>query len=83
MVFETAAVSAGPIKAVLRGRLTIRDVTRDVEIPVEVTALADEYRASGEVTIKLSEYGIATPKFLIFAAEDPVTIKLRIRLRHV
>jgi polyisoprenoid-binding protein YceI len=82
-VSERAAVSAGPIKALLRGRLTIRDVTRDVEIPVDVTALADEYRASGEVTIKLSEYGIAAPKFLIFSAEDPVTIKLRIRLRHV
>lgn len=75
--------AAGPFRVPVKGTLTIRDVTRDVELPMDVTALADEYRASGEVTVRLSEFGIPIPRFLIFAAEDPVTIRLRVRLRRV
>jgi polyisoprenoid-binding protein YceI len=73
--------SAGPMRAMLRGALTIRGTTRDVEIPLSITALADEYRATGEVTVRLSEFGIPIPRFLIFVAEDPVTVKLHARLR--
>ncbi|MDR7418769.1 MAG: YceI family protein [Armatimonadota bacterium] len=63
--------TAGPMRVVLRGALTIRGTTRDVEIPLSVTALADEYRAAGELTVRLSAFGIPTPRFLIFVAEDP------------
>ena len=70
------------IRVLMKGQLTIRDATRDIEMPLDVTALADEYRASGEVVIKMSEYGIPIPRFLIFAAEDPVTVRLRVRLRR-
>jgi polyisoprenoid-binding protein YceI len=75
-------VSASTIHAVMKGQLTIRDATREVEMPLDVTALADEYRASGEVVIKLTEYGIPIPRFLIFVAEDAVTVRLRIRLKR-
>ncbi|MBI3997444.1 MAG: YceI family protein [Armatimonadetes bacterium] len=75
--------TATTIRAVLRGQLTIREATRDVEMPIDVVALADEYRATGEVVVKLSEYGIPIPRFLIFVAEDPVTVRLRIRLRRI
>jgi polyisoprenoid-binding protein YceI len=75
-------VTAGTLRAALRGALTIREATREVEVPIEITALADEYRASGEVTVRLSEYGIPIPRFLVFVAEDPVTVKFRVRLRR-
>jgi polyisoprenoid-binding protein YceI len=74
--------AAGTIHTRLRGSLTIRDVTREVDLPIEITALADEYRASGEVTIRLTDFGIPIPKFLIFVAEDPVLVKLRVKLRR-
>jgi polyisoprenoid-binding protein YceI len=70
------------IRATMRGSLTIRDVTREIEMPLDIVALADEYRASGEVTIRMTEYGIPIPRFLIFVAEDPVVVRLRIRLRR-
>jgi len=70
------------IRVSMKGQLTIRDATRDIEMPLEVVALADEYRATGEVVIRLSEYGIPVPRFLIFVAEDPVTVRLRVRLRR-
>jgi polyisoprenoid-binding protein YceI len=68
--------------AVLRGELTIRDVTRRVEIPLRVTALAEHYLADGRVTIRHSEFGIPIPRFLIFAAEDPIEVALAIRLQR-
>lgn len=74
--------TASTMRATLRGTLTIRETSREVEIPLEVIALADEYRASGEVTIRLTEFGIAIPRFLIFVAEDPVLVRLRVRLRR-
>ncbi len=75
-------LTASTIRAVLRGSLTIHETTREIEMPLEVVALADDYRATGEVTIRLTEYGIPIPRFLIFVAEDPVVVRLRIRLRR-
>lgn len=69
-----------PFPAVLRGELTIKDTTREVEIPLRVTALADSYLAEGQVTVRMSELGIPIPRFLIFVAEDPVLITVKVRL---
>jgi polyisoprenoid-binding protein YceI len=73
---------AAPFRAWLRGTATIRGVTRELEMPLTVIALADEYRAEGEVTIRLSDFGIPTPRFLVFVAEDPVTVRVRVALRR-
>lgn len=64
---------------VLKGRLTIKAATREVEIPVRITALKDAYLADGKATVKMSDYGIPIPRFLVFVAEDPVTITLKVR----
>lgn len=69
-----------PFPADLRGELRIKDTARQVEIPLRVTALASSYLAEGEVTIRMSEFGIPIPRFLIFVAEDPVRVTFKIRL---
>lgn len=71
-----------PFRAVLRGRLTIKATTREVEIPIRVTALKDAYLGEGQVTVKMSDYHIPIPRFLIFVAEDPVTITLKVRFEQ-
>lgn len=86
ITFKGAAIPRGrpgalPFPAVLRGALVIRDVTREVEIPVQVTALADAYLAEGQVTLRMSDFGIPIPRFLIFVAEDPVLVRFKVRLR--
>ena len=43
-------------------------------------ALADAYLAEGQVVVRMTEFGIPIPRFLIFAAEDPVTVTFKIRL---
>jgi polyisoprenoid-binding protein YceI len=70
-------------RALVRGRLTIRDVSREVEFPVRVVALRDAYLAEGGVTVRMSDFGIPLPRFLIFVAEDPVEVTLRLRLQAV
>jgi len=69
-----------PFRAILKGRLTIKATSRDVEIPVRVTALKDAYLADGQLTVKMSDFKIPIPRFLVFVAEDPVTITLKVRL---
>jgi polyisoprenoid-binding protein YceI len=72
-------VGALPFRATLKGLLAIKQVTQEVEIPVRVTALRDTYLAEGQVTIKMSDFKIPIPRFLIFVAEDPVTVTLKVR----
>ncbi len=78
-VTPTSRPGGAPFRAVLRGRLTIKATTRQVEIPLRVTALKEAYLAEGQLTVKMSEYHIPIPRFLIFVAEDPVTITLKVR----
>ncbi|MGH7416762.1 MAG: YceI family protein, partial [Candidatus Rokuibacteriota bacterium] len=84
ITFRGAVAAEAPegsrFKGLLRGRLTIKDVTRTVEVPMEITVADGAYLAHGEVVVRITEFGIPIPRFLIFVAEDPVTVKLRIRL---
>jgi polyisoprenoid-binding protein YceI len=78
----TGRLTGGTVRAALRGTLTIRGTAREIEMPVVATVLADEYRVAGEVTIRLTEYGIPIPRFLVFVAEDTVTVRVRARFRR-
>lgn len=85
ITFKGTAIPRGrpgalPFPAALRGTLTIRDVSREVEIPLRVTALADAYLAEGQVTLRMSDFGIPIPRFLIFVAEDPIVVRFKVRL---
>jgi polyisoprenoid-binding protein YceI len=75
-------LTGGAVRARLRGTLTIRGASREIDMPVTAVALADEYRVNGEATIRLSDYGIPIPRFLVFVAEDAVVVKVRARFRR-
>lgn len=70
-----------PFPASIRGRLRIRDVTRDEEFPATITAFGDEFVADAVATVRMADYHIPYPRMLIFAARDPVTVTLHIRAR--
>lgn len=80
MVVPDGAVTGLTFRAVARGRLTIRGTTRDVEIPLRVAALRDTYLVEGTFTIRMTEFGIPIPRFLIFVAEDPVEVTFKVQL---
>ena len=71
-----------PFPAAVRGQLTIRGVTRDVEFPATAVALAEEYRADGTATVRMADFGIPYPRAFIFVARDPVAVTLHIRARR-
>lgn len=79
-VVPVTAVTGLSFRAVARGRLTIRDTTRDVEVPLRITALRDTYLVEGTFTIRMTEFGIPIPRFLIFVADDPVEVTFKVRL---
>ncbi len=72
--------SALPFRALLKGQLMIKGMTREIEVPLRVIALRDVYLVEGQVTIRLSEFQIPIPRFLFFVAEDPVVVTLKLRL---
>ena len=68
--------------AAVRGRLTIRNVTRETEFRASVTAPAtDQYVADAGATVRMADYGIPYPRAFIFVARDPVTVTLHIVAR--
>ncbi|TMI78350.1 MAG: YceI family protein [Bacillati bacterium ANGP1] len=71
-----------PFAAAARGRLTIRDLTREVEFPATVTALAREYLADATAIVRMADYQIPYPRTFIFVARDPVTVTLHLRARQ-
>jgi polyisoprenoid-binding protein YceI len=70
-----------PFLTNIRGRLTIRDVTRETEFTATTLALAAEYVADATATVRMADYGIPYPRAFIFVARDPVTAKLHIVAR--
>ncbi|HLW59290.1 MAG TPA: YceI family protein [bacterium] len=81
-VTATPGLGVHPFPAAVRGTLTIRNVTRDVEFAATVTALAHEYLADATTTIRMADYQIPYPRAFIFVARDPVTLTLHIRSRQ-
>lgn len=71
-----------PFASTVRGQLTIRDVTKTVEFPATITALARDYLANAVATVRMADYQIPYPRAFIFVASDPVTVKLHIRARQ-
>lgn len=84
ITFRGTAAAPAPdgerFKGLLRGRLTIKEVTRPVEVPLEIAVEDGVYVARGEVVVRMTDFGLPIPRFLIFVAEDPVRVSLQIRL---
>jgi polyisoprenoid-binding protein YceI len=71
-----------PFPASARGQLTIRALTREIEFPATVVALARDYLADAVTTVRMADYEIPYPQFFIFVARDPVTVTLHIHARQ-
>ena len=85
ITFSGTVTAEGPtppqLKGTMRGRLTIKNVARDVEVPIDITVEGNTYTARGEVVVKFTDFGLPIPRFLIFVAEDSILIRLQVRLR--
>ena len=78
--FESTAVTAnGTGRLRVRGRLTIRGVTREIELPVTVEQRADDLWFNGSVTFRQSQFGISPESIAgVVKVADPVDLYVRI-----
>ncbi|MDQ7849118.1 MAG: YceI family protein [Armatimonadota bacterium] len=85
ITFSGTVVAASPelprFHGLLRGQLTVREVTREVEVPLAITAVGNTYTAEGAVVVRFTDFGLPVPRFLFFVAEDAVHITLQVRLQ--
>ena len=58
----------------LTGTLTMRDVSKEVELPVEIIKEQHVYRINGELPLLWAEYNIEDPSILIARLDPTVTI---------
>jgi len=73
IVFESQRVEGTGASLRVVGRLTIRNVTREVAIPVEVELTADRMVARGEFVLNRQDYGLSYA-FLLNPIGDTVRI---------
>ncbi len=56
------------------GTLGLHGVTRHILFPVRARREGEAVRFTGTLPLKMSEYGIARPRFLLLTVEDQVTV---------
>lgn len=78
--FESARVEGQGSRLVVVGRLTVRDVTREVTVPIEVEIAETTLLARGHFELRRKEYGITYQSFLNPVA-DVVQVAFSFRAR--
>lgn len=85
--FEADAVDAAAreVRGTARGRMTIRGVTRELAMPVEVSVDASSrVVVEGETKLDLRDYEVPVPSKLgVISMESEVRIWIALRLRAV
>jgi len=64
----------GSCRGTLRGALTIRDVTKEVSLPISIRDTASGYRMDGSLAIRWEDFHVEDPSILIAKLDPVVTI---------
>ncbi len=64
----------------LKGKLTIRDVSKDLIVPVTVRRQEEHFSVSGETSIRWDEYGVEDPSILVAKLDKKVAISFEVQL---
>lgn len=59
---------------VVRGRLTLHGVEREIEFPVTAVRKGSELRVTGQTVLRLTDYAIPIPRFLFVKLQDEVKV---------
>jgi polyisoprenoid-binding protein YceI len=79
--FESTAASGAPSELTLHGRLTIRDVTQAVALPVRVAVDAlNNMAMTGQLTIRQSAFGMRPESIAgVVKVSDPVDLHVQLQ----
>ncbi len=74
ITFSATSVNMG--KGTMTGKLTVTKVTKNVTFPVNVTKNGNSYTIWGNTAIKMSDYGVTPPSFMMNTVKtgDAITI---------
>jgi polyisoprenoid-binding protein YceI len=71
----------GMCSDVIKGQLTIKDIKKDIELPVKITKVNEDFKVAGQYSLNWSEYGVEDPSILIAKVDPDVLIKYSIILK--
>ncbi len=65
-----------------RGSLALHGVTRQIVLPMRAQEEGESVRLTGTLPLKMSDYGIPPPRFLLLTVEDEVVVSFDILARR-
>jgi len=67
-------------KGTMTGKLTVTNVTKNVSFPVTVNKTGDSYTITGIESIKMTEYGVTPPSFMMNTVKTGDLIKITVNV---
>ena len=61
--FTASSVNIG--KGTMTGKLTVANVSKSINVPVNVTKSGEAYTIWGTLSIKMTDYGVTPPAFMM------------------
>ena len=78
ITFTATSVNMG--KGTITGKLTVTDVTKTVSFPVTVAKSGNSYTITGTETIKMTDYGVTPPSFMMNTVKTGNEIKITVNV---
>ncbi|MCP2038624.1 YceI family protein [Chryseobacterium sp. HSC-36S06] len=78
ITFTATSVNIG--KGTITGKLKVTDVTKTVSFPVTVAKSGNAYTITGTESIKMSEFGVTPPSFMMNTVKTGDEIKITVNV---
>lgn len=78
ITFTATSVNVG--KGTITGKLKVTNVTKTVSFPVTVAKSGNGYTITGTETIKMSDYGVTPPSFMMNTVKTGNDIKITVNV---
>ncbi|MBU4537766.1 MAG: YceI family protein [Weeksellaceae bacterium] len=78
ITFSATSVNMG--KGTMTGKLTVTNVTKTVSFPVTVAKSGNNYTITGTESIKLTDYGVTPPSFMMNTVKTGNDVKITVNV---
>ncbi|OWK73956.1 hypothetical protein CBW16_00610 [Flavobacteriaceae bacterium JJC] len=78
ITFTATSVNMG--KGTMTGKLTVTNVTKTVSFPVTVAKSGNNYTITGTESIKLTDYGVTPPSFMMNTVKTGNDVKITVNV---
>ncbi|MCB0339139.1 MAG: YceI family protein, partial [Bdellovibrionales bacterium] len=71
----------GSCEDILKGVLQIRDVKKDILIPIVISNIGDSFEVTGAIPVKWAEFGVEDPSIFIARLDSTVNVNFKVVLK--